>query len=71
MKKSDKIILSLTMSLVCAGCSTTSNLPEDEVLYTGLKKIDYVDRAKDEHYVTMQEEVEAALACAPNGVHRG
>ncbi len=71
MKKSDKIILSLTMSLVCAGCSTTSNLPEGEVLYTGLKKIDYVDRAKDEHSVTMQEEVEAALACAPNGALLG
>ena len=37
------------MILCCglaAGCSTTKNLPEEEVLYTGIKEIDYGQKSK-------------------------
>lgn len=71
MKRRNDIILPLLLALVCAGCSTTSNLPEGEVLYTGLSKIEYTDPGSDSHSVAMQEEVEAALACAPNGALLG
>ena len=71
MKRRNDIILPLLLALVCSGCSTTSNLPEGEVLYTGLSKIEYTDPGSDGHSVAMQEEVEAALACAPNGALLG
>ena len=31
---------------LAAGCSTTKNLPEEEVLYTGIKEIDYAKSRK-------------------------
>ena len=31
---------------LAAGCSTTKNLPEEEVLYTGIKEIDYGQKSK-------------------------
>ena len=49
----------------------TKNIPEDDMLFTGLTGITYEDEPKDnpyeEHLSTMKEEVEAALATAPNG----
>lgn len=63
------IIMCITFMLV--SCSTTSNLPEGEVLYTGMKKINYEDPGSGETFITLQEEVEAALACAPNGALLG
>ena len=48
----------------------TKNIPEDDQLFTGLKKIEYVDEQKDSfatHLETTKEEVEAALATEPNG----
>lgn len=69
--KRNRIVLPLLLALVCAGCSTTSNLPEGEVLYTGLTKIEYADNGNDAHSVAVQEEVEAALDCAPNGALLG
>lgn len=57
--------------MVAAGCSTTSNLPEGEVLYTGVKEIKYLDDRTDDNSATAKEEVEAALACAPNGALLG
>ena len=47
-----RLILYIAGILFLAGCSTTKHLPEGEILYTGQK--------------TMIEEVEAALATAPN-----
>lgn len=54
-------------ALLLVGCSTTSNLPEDEILYTGLKKITYTDMQPGVHFENVKDELEAALACAPNG----
>lgn len=52
-------------------CSMTKNIPEDDQLFTGLTAITYEDEPKDspfeDHLTTTKEEVEAALATAPNG----
>lgn len=65
--KSYKQLLAITLiATLAAACSTTSNLPEGEVLYTGLEKIVYADSVKEETFSDVQVEVEAALACEPN-----
>lgn len=48
-------------------CSTTSGIPEGDQLFIGLKKIRYENYEPCDHFVSVQEEVEAALATAPNG----
>lgn len=49
----------------------TKNIPEDDQLFTGLTSIKYINEPKDspfeDHLSTTKEEVEAALATAPNG----
>ena len=52
---------------VLTGCSTTEGVPEGDRLYTGIKKIEYDEHEKSEHFYLTQQELEAALACAPNG----
>lgn len=68
--KSLKAIMTAAIVIVAASCSTTSNLPEDEVLYVGMTDIQYTDTV-DSRYAgymdTVKEEVEAAIGCAPNG----
>ncbi len=59
--------LLLMLCLLAAGCSTTSRVPDDDKLFVGLEKIKYLDYEKNDHFVSTQEEVEAALASAPNG----
>lgn len=54
-------------ALLLTSCSMTKNIPEDDQLFTGLKKIAYEDYEKNDHFLITQEEVEAALATAPNG----
>lgn len=48
-------------------CSTTSHIPPDDRLFTGLTPITFTTPAVTPHAETTQEEVEAALATAPNG----
>ncbi|WP_306571436.1 translocation and assembly module lipoprotein TamL [Segatella buccae] len=50
-----------------ASCSTTSAIPEGEQLFTGLKKITYVNYETNDHATSTQEEMEYVLASAPNG----
>ena len=63
----------LTFLLLMTSCSMTKGIPEDDQLFTGLKKIVYSDEknydneAYDDHLITTKEEVEAALATEPNG----
>ena len=45
----------------------TKNIPDDDQLFTGLKAITYSDYEKNDNFTQTQEEVEAALATAPNG----
>ena len=53
--------------LLLLACSTTKNIPEGDQLFTGLTKIEYRGTASGDHFSSTQEEVEAALATAPNG----
>ena len=53
--------------LALSSCSTTSSLEPGEQLYTGLKPIDYRNYEPNSHKDATQEELEAALAIAPNG----
>ncbi|MBQ8064695.1 MAG: BamA/TamA family outer membrane protein [Prevotella sp.] len=71
-------ILLATTALLLTACSMTKNIPEGDQLFTGLKAITYqqptaagdsitpADIAQ-KNYATTKEEVEAALATAPNG----
>ncbi len=59
------------MALFLAACSTTSNLPEGDVLYTGVKAVK-VHGAKSTYAESVAlTEVEAALAHAPNNSFMG
>ena len=48
-------------------CSTTKYIPDDDQLFIGLEKIQYADYEKNQHALETIEELEAALATAPNG----
>lgn len=61
------IILLSAVAIIVSACSSTSNLPEGEQLFTGLKKIEYTNYEPSEHATETQEEMEYALASAPNG----
>ena len=50
-----------------SSCSMTKNIPEDDKLFTGLTKIAYENYEANDNFTQTQEEVEAALATAPNG----
>lgn len=66
MKKNRHIIIVIPILLLFLSCSTTRNLPEEETLYTGIKRIEYVnDSALNQNGVAL-DEVEAALAYPPN-----
>jgi len=45
----------------------TKNIPEGDQLFTGLKAITYDDCEEDDNFTQTREEMEAALATAPNG----
>lgn len=54
-------------ALLSASCSTTKNIPENDQLFIGLEKIKYHNYEDNDHFNSTKEEVEAALATAPNG----
>lgn len=64
--KPKNIILYLLLLAVLSACSTTKNLPAGQVLYTGQKKMVVENQAKTAVGETAMEEIEAALAKAPN-----
>ena len=64
MRKNSLYILCV---LFLVSCSMTKNIPDDDQLFTGLKAITYSDYEKNDNFIQTQEEVEAALATAPNG----
>lgn len=61
------ILLFIVAVILLYGCSTISSLQNDEVLYTGLISTDYNNYESNSHQRVVEEEVEAALATAPNG----
>lgn len=61
-----QLILYSIALIVLAGCSTTKNLPEGEVLYTGQKPMIVENRSTTPVGEIAMEEVDVALATAPN-----
>lgn len=61
----------ISLLALLAACSSTSNLPEGETLYRGIKKTDYTSGGYDDYSVAVQEEIDVALGCAPNGAILG
>lgn len=72
MMKTTGYIMLLVVVWLLAACSTTKNLPEGEVLYIGQKPIEIQgnDSLSDVGVIAL-EEVEAALATAPNNALLG
>lgn len=68
-----KIPLILLTAMLFAACSTTEDIPDGDQLFIGLTKIGYERNdtintaAAKKNFITAQEEIEAALATAPNG----
>ena len=60
-------ILYVLTLLLASSCSTTKHVPEDDQLFVGLTKIQYENYQPGDHFTQTQEEIEAALATAPNG----
>lgn len=71
MKYISQIIPLLLVVLIVGSCSSTSSVPEGDQLYIGLNPIEYKEYEKNDHFYAVQEEVEAALATAPNGAFFG
>ena len=71
MKASEIVIL--LQILLLTSCITTRDVPDGDQLFTGLKKIAYEEDSLNhtptvrQHLEETKEEVEAALATAPNG----
>lgn len=63
--------LCLSVVLLLSGCSTTKNLPAEEVLYTGIKKIEVTNEDKTPDGAEALAEVEAALNYPPNNALLG
>ena len=59
--------LLLLASCLMTSCSMTKGIDEGDQLFTGLEKIEYVGADESDNMITTQEEMEAALAAAPNG----
>lgn len=67
----NKILYLLLCVSFLASCSTTRNLPENEILYIGVEKMDVVNEDLSYTGTTALEEVEAALSYPPNNAILG
>ncbi len=70
MKHLNKVYILLAI-LMMAGCSVTKYLPEEEVLYTGIKGIDISAQDSTVAGENTLTEIEAALAYPPNNALLG
>ena len=61
------LFFSLAFVLSALSCSTTKHIPDDDQLFVGLTKIDYQNYEPGQDFDNTREEIEAALATAPNG----
>ena len=62
-----KYILFICCLALLPACSTTDKVPEGDQLYVGLTKIKYTNYENNSHFNYTRDELDAALACAPNG----
>ena len=68
MKRNSRFyIFFVVIAMLLAACSTTKKVPDGDQLYVGLTKINYQNYDRNDHFYTTRDEMEAALACAPNG----
>ncbi|MDE6382897.1 MAG: BamA/TamA family outer membrane protein [Paramuribaculum sp.] len=69
MKSRLLIILTATMAILALGaCSTTKRLGPDDILYTGVKKVDYVTPKGTELPESVTDAVSTTVNVAPNNV---
>lgn len=66
-----RLLLYIIGIMLWSGCSTTKHLPEGEILYTGQKPMIVLNRSETAVGEIAMEEVEAALATAPNNSFLG
>ena len=66
MKKTYLLYL-IAATLLLSACSSTKSIPEGDQLFTGVRHINYTVEKKDAHFFSTKEEVDVALATAPNG----
>lgn len=59
--------MAVTLCSALVACSSTSEIPEGDRLYTGLKEVKFTNYEANDHFTTTQEEIAVALDCAPNG----
>lgn len=65
------LLPALATALLLAGCSSTSKVPEGDRLFVGLTPVKYENYEDNRQASATQDEVEAALATAPNGAFFG
>lgn len=61
-----RILYTIACIMVLSACSTTSTVPDDDKLYTGMRATIYENVEKDKHFYATKDELEEALATAPN-----
>lgn len=64
-------LILLLAAFFISACSMTKSVPDGDQLFTGLTRINYTDYDNNDNFAITQEEVEAALATAPNGAILG
>ncbi len=60
------ILVIIIVSMILGACSTTKRIPQDELLYTGVKKIDIVPFQDEKLPEGLQSQVKEAVNVAPN-----
>ena len=71
IKNHSKELIYAILLIGFTACSTTKNLPVDETLYTGIKKMVVENRDRSDEGDATMVEVEAALAYPPNNALLG
>lgn len=61
------ILMLFTCAFCVISCSTTSSIDDDELLYIGMKPIQFTNAPSASNANDVKAEVEGALSCAPNG----
>lgn len=65
--KTYRILIGLAAVLWLSACSSTRSIPEGDQLFIGLEPTAYTAPERGDHFAATREEVDAALATAPNG----
>jgi len=66
IKTTLKILLTVTLTAIMAACSTTSRLAEGEVLYTGVKKLQYHENDSEKIESDVKDQIFSAINVKPN-----